>query len=97
MGKIYTFDIGTRLRTTLDVDLAGYDTVEYSIEKPDGTSITRTCEVEDEGNGIVYYDTILNDLDQHGTYYIQVQVVFVSGTSQFESVSQDFKVYDPFK
>jgi len=97
MGKIYIFDIGTRLRTTLDVDLAGYDTVEYSIEKPDETSITRECQVEDEGNGIVYYDTILNDLDQHGTYHIQVQVVFVGGTSQFESETQDFIVYDPFK
>ena len=97
MGKIYIFDIGTRLRTTLDINLAGYDTVEYSIKKPDGTSITRPCEVEgDESNGVVYYDTILNDLDQDGYYYIQVQIVFVSG-SQFESVTQKFKVYDPFK
>ena len=95
MGKIYTFDIGTRLRTTLNVDLTGYDTVEYSIEKPDGTTLTKTCTIEDESDGIVYYDTTTNDLDQAGYYNIQVQVVFLSG-SQFESETKEFRVYDPF-
>ena len=28
MGKIYIGDIGTRLRTTLNTDLAGYSTLE---------------------------------------------------------------------
>lgn len=96
MGKIYTFDVGTRLRTTLDVDLAGYSTVKYSIEKPDETTLLKTCTIEDESNGIVYYDTISNDLDQEGFYHIQVQVVFLSG-KQFESETQVFRVYDSFK
>lgn len=96
MGKIYTFDIGTRLRTTLGVDLAGYDTIEYKINKPSGSVLTKTCSVEDEPNGIVYYDTVSNDFDEIGTYDIQVQVVFLSG-KQFESETQYFIVYDSFK
>jgi hypothetical protein len=59
MGKIYTFDIGTRLRTTLGVNLAGYDTIEYKINKPSGSVLTKTCSVEDAANGIVYYDTVV--------------------------------------
>ena len=96
MGKIYTFDIGTRLRTTLSVNLTGYDTIEYKIQKPSGSVLTKPCTPEDLVNGIVYYDTILNDLDEVGVHYIQVQVVFLSG-SQFESESQYFIVYDSFK
>lgn len=97
MGKIYTFDIGTRLRTTLGVDLAGYDTIEYKINKPSGSVLTKPLgPPEDEANGIVYYDTVLNDLDEAGTYDIQVQVVFLSG-KQFESETQYFVVYDSFK
>ena len=96
MGKIYTFDIGTRLRTTLGVDLAGYDTIEYKINKPSGSVLTKTCVVEDEANGIVYYDTVVDDLDEIGTHDIQVQVVFLSG-KQYESETQYFVVYDSFK
>lgn len=95
MGKIYTFDIGTRLRTTLNVDLAGYSTIEYKIEKPSRTILTKPCVPEDIGNGIVYYDTVVDDLDEVGTYKIQVQIVFASG-NQNESETQYFKVYDSF-
>ena len=96
MGKIYTFDIGTRLRTTLGVDLTGYDTIEYKINKPSGAVLTKPCTPEDEANGIVYYDTVVDDLDEIGTYDIQVQVVFLSG-KQYESETQYFIVYDSFK
>ena len=97
MGKIYTFDIGTRLRTTLSVSLTGYDTVEYSIEKPDGSTLTvPVIDVEDEANGIIYYDTVEGDLDQVGYYSIQTQIVFLSG-KQFESVTRYFPVYDSYK
>ena len=97
MGRIYKFDIGTRLRTTLNVNLAGYSSIEYKIEKPGGTILTKSCTPpEDEANGIVYYDTILNDLDELGIYHIQVQVVFASG-SQFESETMYFTVHDSFE
>ena len=96
MGKIYTFDIGTRLRTTLNASLAGYSSIEYKIKKPSGATITKPCEVENEPNGIVYYDTVNGDLDEVGTYYIQVQIVF-SGGNQNESETQHFGVYDSFK
>ena len=96
MGKIYKFDIGTRLRTTLNVNLTGYSSIEYKIEKPGGSILTKPCTPEDLATGIIYYDTILNDLDELGTYNIQVQVVFASG-SQFESKTKYFMVYDSFE
>jgi len=96
MGKIYTFDIGTRLRTTLNMDLNGYDTINYKIQKPSGAILTKPCTPEDVANGIIYYDTIANDLDEVGLHFIQVQVVF-SGGDQFESETRKFKVYDSFK
>lgn len=95
MGKIYKFDIGTRLRTTLSVDLAGYSSIDYKIKKPSGNTLTKTCTIEDQANGIVYYDTIDGDLDEIGTYLIQVQVVFTGG-NQNESETQNFEVYDSF-
>ena len=96
MGKIYTFDIGTRLRTTLNASLAGYDSIKYKIKKPSGTTLTKPCFPEDEANGIVYYDTVEADLDEIGKYLIQVQIVFLSGV-QNESETQYFRVYDSFK
>lgn len=95
MGKIYTYDIGTRLRMTLSSDLAGYSTAKFSIEKPDETTLLKTCTVEDESNGIIYYDTIEDDFDEAGFYHIQAQIVFASG-SQFESETQTFRVFDSF-
>lgn len=95
MGKIYTFDIGTRLRTTLNANLTGYSTIEYKIKKPDSTIITKICSVEDVATGIIYYDTIANDLDLSGSYSIQAQIVFGSG-NQNESETQHFVVYDAF-
>ena len=97
MGKIYTFDIGTRLRTTLNTNLAGYSTIKYKIQKPSGSILTvPVTDVEDEANGIVYYDTVEDDLDEVGTYSIQTQIVFNSG-NQNESETQHFGVYDSFK
>lgn len=95
MGKIYSFDIGTRLRMDIQANLTGYSTVEYKIRKPDGTTLTKTCTVEDIANGIIYYDTVLNDLDQIGSYSIQAQIVFSDG-DQFESETQFFLVHDSF-
>lgn len=96
MGKIYTFDIGTRLRTTFSADITGYSSVEYKIKKPDGTTMTKTCIVEDQANGIVYYDTVEDDLDQAGSYSIQAEIVF-SGGDQNKSVTQYFLVYDDYE
>jgi len=96
MSKIYTFDIGTRLRTTLGSDLTGYSTVEYKIKLPDNTIETKTCVVEDEATGIVYYDSVAEDFDDNGTYYLQVEVVFAAG-SQFLSETTTFDVYSAYK
>ncbi len=96
MGKIYIGDIGTRLRTTLNTDLAGYSTLEYKIKKPSGVIITKPCTPEDVLNGILYYDTIDGDLDEVGPYLIQVNIIFASGNKNL-SITRSFIVYDVYK
>ena len=95
MGKIYTYDIGTRLRTTLNSDLTGYSSVNYRIKMPGGSILTKACTVEDAGEWIIYYDTISNDLSEAGQYTIQARIVF-SGGDQHESETRYFEVYDSF-
>ena len=96
MDKIYIGDIGTRLRTTLNTDLAGYSSMTYKIKKPSGTIVTKPCIPEDEANGIVYYDTVDGDLNEVGPYLIQIDVKFSSGNKNL-SVTKSFIVYDEFK
>ena len=93
--KIYIGDIGTRLRTTLNEDLAGYSSIEYKIQKPSGTILTKPCVPEDVLNGIVYYDSVDGDFDELGFYKIQTDINFASG-SHNESVTQTFYVSKKF-
>ena len=96
MGKIYIGDIGTRLRTTLNTDIAGYSSIEYKIKKPSGTVMTKPCIPEDEATGIIYYDTVVDDLDEVGPYLIQIDVKFSSGNKNL-SLTKSFIVYNVFK
>lgn len=96
MDRIYIGDIGTRLRTTLNTDIAGYSSIIYKIKKPSGTVMTKPCIPEDEANGIIYYDTVADDLDEAGPYLIQIDVRFSSGNKNL-SVTKSFIVYNEFK
>jgi len=96
MGKIYTGDIGTRLRHTLNVDLTGYSSIDYKIKKPSGTVLTKTCVVEDLSEGIIYYDIIAGDIDEEGEYLIQGYIQFASGNKNY-SVTETFTVHNLFK
>ena len=96
MGKIYIGDIGTRLRTTLNTNITGYSSIKYKIKKPNGTILTKTCSPEDIENGIVYYDTILDDLDEVGSYSIQLEIIFTNGNKN-SSETKPFLVYDLYE
>jgi len=96
MSKIYIGDIGTRLRTTFNTNIAGYDTIEYKIKKPSGSILTKPCTPEDVGNGVIYYDTIDGDLDEVGPYLFQADIKFVSGNKNL-SLTKSFIVYDKYK
>ena len=96
VNKIYIGDIGTRLRTTLNIDLAGYSSISYKIRKPSGSILTKPCTPEDVANGIIYYDSIDGDFDEVGSYRIQADITFTNG-SHNESVTRSFTVYEKFK
>ena len=95
MDKIYIGDIGTRLRTTLNIDLGGYSSISYKIRKPSGSILTKPCTPEDVANGIIYYDAIDGDFDEVGSYRIQADITFANGNHN-ESVTRSFTVYDKF-
>ena len=95
MGKSYVGDIGTRIRLTLDADLAGYTDIDFKIKKPDGTELDVDCTVEDETNGIIYYDVVDGDFDVAGTYLIQAEITFSDG-DYLLSETKSFTVYDAY-
>ncbi len=68
----------------------------YKIKKPSGIVVTKPCTPEDETEGIIYYDTVVNDLDEAGPYLIQIDVKFNSGNKNL-SITKSFIVYDVFK
>lgn len=92
MGKSYIGDEGTRIRMTLNTSLTGYSTIVYKVQKPNGTEVELNCSVEDETDGIIYYDCISGDLNQNGKYLIQAFVVFLNG-NRFYSETRDFEVH----
>lgn len=68
-------------------DLLG---VEFTIQRPDSTSVTQTGEVQTDGIGFLRYPTT----DIVGKYPVVATFTFVSG--EVRSVRADFEVIDPF-
>lgn len=97
--EIHVGDIGTTFLITLTddctnaVDLTGWTTLSVYFEKPDKTSITRTASISggDPTLGLIEYATILDDLDQAGTWKVQAYVVLPTGS--WKSNIDKFKVY----
>lgn len=96
--EVHVGDIGTALRITLTEDcttilnLTGSSSITMYLLKPDASVLTVTAStVGSPVDGIVEYLTQAGDLDQAGTWKIQVQVQFPSGT--WKSNIEKFKVY----
>ena len=83
-GDVY---IGTniRIRTYLYADLTNVTLIQAYWEKPTVADPTVTeevinvCSMEDSQEGIIYYDTLITDLDVKGEYKQQIKTTDSSG------------------
>lgn len=97
--EIHVGDIGTVFRATITddcvdtiVDVSGATTQQFTFLKPDATTVTVTTTFYTDGtDGIIEYATILDDLDQAGTWKIQGKVILPTGT--WSTDIHKFKVY----
>ena len=98
-NEIHVGDIGTSFEMVLMeclevVDISTATIKEIIFKKPDTakTVIIKTADFKTDGvDGIIYYKTILDDLDIKGTWYIQAKVTMPTGT--WSSDTSKFKVH----
>ena len=95
-NEIHLEDIGTRFQVTLYDDDVAVDVTGASItfyfQKPDQTTLTKSGVIGDAAGGVVYYDTVAGDLDQVGSWKLQVRVVY-DASHDWKSDIGKFKVY----
>jgi len=65
------------------VNISGALSLRVDIRKPSDIVINRTATRFDDGSsvsGLMYYDTVVGDIDEVGNYKLQGVVVLASGT-----------------
>jgi len=100
--EIHYLDIGTSFELTVyntedDVssilDLSTATSMLITFQKPDTTTVVQTATlVTDGADGKMTYISVLNDIDQLGTWKIQGKVTNLLGT--WHTDISKFKVYD---
>jgi hypothetical protein len=96
--EVHVGDIGTIFRATLHdngvaLDVSSASTLEFTFQKPNGTTLTKTAVLTGDGtDGVVEYTTVSGDIDLHGDWKIQAYVVLPSGN--WRSSIVEFKVYE---
>lgn len=79
-------DVNVRIKLTVQEDGAAIDisaatTKTIYIKKPSGTVVTATATFFTDGTeGIVYYDSVLGDIDESGLFRVQGKVIIAGGT-----------------
>ena len=87
-SEIHQDDVGTRFLMTVKdgsdlVNISGATSLRVDIRKPSDTLINRLASRFDDGSsisGVMYYDTVVGDIDEVGNYKLQGVVTLPSGT-----------------
>ena len=96
-NEIHQNDVGTQFLVTVKdgssaVNISSATTKQLIIKKPSGTKLTKTAAYSTDGtDGKIYYNTVVDDLDEAGTYKLQGKVVISDGT--FYTDITTFKVH----
>ncbi len=96
-GEIHVNDVGTTFVVTIKDESEAIvnvssATITFIFGKPDGTEISRVGDFVTTGvDGKVEYITVAGDIDQYGSWKLQVFVDF--GDSEWYSDIYKFKVY----
>jgi hypothetical protein len=91
-------DVGVLFRQTMYesdaiLDLSSATELEMRFKKPDGTVLTKTATLSDDGtDGRLQYASIAGDLDQLGEWKVQPRVAF--GSNQWYGTVDKFRVYE---
>ena len=95
-SAIHQYDVGTSFEVTVTddakpevaIDLSTSTVLEFVFEKEDGTTVVRTpVYVTDGTDGKLRYVTVVGDLDQVGSWKLQVHYVLASGVDRRADVS----------
>jgi len=95
--EVHVNDIGTQFRLTVKdgtdvVDVSAASTLYIYFYKPDGTILTKTATLVNDGtDGLIQYTTVDGDINVVGRWKLQAYVQL--GTSVFYSDVQVFKVH----
>ena len=98
-SEIHYGDIGVNFNITVmnglvPLDVSNANNIYIIFQRPDmgGSDLIKTATLITDGkDGNIRYTTVSGDLDQIGTWQIQVKVDF--GASVFSTDIQKFKVY----
>ena len=90
--EVHVGDIGTIFRATMYdgstvLDISGASTLQLIFAKPDGTTLTKTAVLTNDGtDGIMEYITVDGDLDTKGDWKIQGYVALYTLRRVHESL-----------
>jgi hypothetical protein len=96
-NEIHLGDIGTIFDVTVmdgttAVNISTATVKQFILKKPDGSSVTKTASFKVLGaDGVLTYTTLANDLDQAGTWSLQVYIEMPTG--KWHSDTYSFVVY----
>lgn len=96
-NEIHLNDVGTKFLVTVTdgssaVDISSASAKQIIIQKPSGTKLTPAAAFDSDGtDGKMSYITVVNDLDEAGSYKLQGKVVISDGTFYTDITS--FKVH----
>jgi hypothetical protein len=93
-NKIYIDDEGTELSINAGSDISTADILQIKVIKPNKTTDTWDCTVDENNNNIVNYIIQHGDLDQKGEYKLQLYIEIEEWKGLGETTS--FKVYEKF-
>jgi hypothetical protein len=87
-SEIHVNDIGTRFLVTVKdgsstVDLSSASALQINFRKPSDVIVNRTGSTIGDGSstsGVMYYDSVVGDLDEVGNYKLQGKVTLTGGT-----------------
>jgi hypothetical protein len=87
-GEIHQNDVGTRFLITVKdngepLDISDAILRQINFRKPSDIVINRPASILGDGSalsGVMYYDTVVGDLDEVGYYKLQGVIGFASGT-----------------
>ena len=96
-NELHLNDIGTQFLLTVTdgstaVNISSATTKQIIIKKPSGTKITANTAFSSDGtDGKMFYNTVVDDLDEAGSYKLQGKVIISDGTFYTDITS--FKVH----